>query len=125
MSYDEFILLPAIPRLPVDPVAVRRSRFSENIQRQIEKLAEDRPRSKRGRWFKDIEGGRVALSLRYARTELELVKGKHAVSCADRKEATAFLKAVLLDVEKGLFDNKLAQASALASARLRGSAKKP
>lgn len=124
MSYDEFTLLPAIPRLPVDPVAVRRTRFSENIQRQIEKLAEDRS-SKRGRWFKEIEGGRIALSLRYARTELELVKGKHAVSCADRKEAAAFLKAVLLDVEKGLFDGKLADASRVARDRLRGRAMKP
>lgn len=125
MSYDEFTLLPSVPHLPLDPVAVRRTRFSENIQRQIEKLAEERPRSKRGRWFKEIEGGRIALSLRYARTELELVKGKNAVSCADKKEATAFLKAVLLDVEKGAFDGKLAHASGVASARLRGHAKKP
>lgn len=120
MSFDEFTLLSAIPRKPDDPVRARRQRLAANISRQIDMLSEGNPsKSRRGRWFREIDGGRVAISLRYGKAELELAKGKFAVSCTDRKEAIAFLRAALIDVEAAKFDQKLEAAATAIRDRLR------
>lgn len=120
MSFDEFTLLPTIPRKTEDPVRVRRQRLAANIRRQIDMLSEgNASKSHRGRWFREVDGGRVAISLRYGKAELELAKGKFAVSCTDREETIAFLRAALIDVEAGKFDQKLEAAATAIRDRLR------
>jgi hypothetical protein len=119
MSFDEFTLLPAIPKKPDDPVVLRRERLATNVSRQISLLADNTTtKSRRGAWYREIGDGKIAICLRYGKVDLELAKGKFAASCNNRSEAAAFLKAALIDIEAGKFDQKLDEAAASIRERL-------
>lgn len=111
MSFENFKLLPKQKPAPADPHTKRRLRFLSQIEKQIGFATSDPDRKRRGQWFWKAGDGSYVLSVRYGRRDIELSKGKFAVSCATADEFVTVLQEVKRIALEGGFDEQLTRIS--------------
>ncbi|MDX0488360.1 hypothetical protein GOD58_18240 [Sinorhizobium medicae] len=111
MSFENFKLLPKQKPDPTDATTKRRLRFLSQIEKQIGFVTSDPDRKRRGQWFWKTGDGSYVLSVRYGRRDIELSKGKFAVSCADGDAIVTALQEVKRVALEGGFDDQLTRIS--------------
>ncbi|MBY3181028.1 hypothetical protein HFO24_04995 [Rhizobium laguerreae] len=112
MSFENMKLVAAKKKAPLDAAGKRRARLLHQINKQIDFASKFTPaRAQRGRWFQQEPDGSFTLSIRYGRRDLELSKGKFAISCTSTDELIKALEAGRLHCSKGQFDEQLERIS--------------
>ncbi|MDX0162465.1 hypothetical protein GOC43_11190 [Sinorhizobium meliloti] len=111
MSFENFKLLPKQKRDPADANTKRRLRFLSQIEKQIGFATSDPDRKRRGQWFWKTGDGSYVLSVRYGRRDIELSKGKFAVSSVDGDAIVTVLWEVKRVALEGGFDDQLTRIS--------------
>lgn len=112
MSFENMKLVAAKKRAPLDAAGKRRARLLHQINKQIDFASKfTLARAQRGRWFQQEPDGSFILAIRYGRRDLELSKGKFAISCASTDELIKALEAGRLHCSKGQFDEQLERIS--------------
>ncbi|WP_041409480.1 hypothetical protein [Sinorhizobium fredii] len=111
MAFENLKLLPKQTPFPADATTKRRLRFVSQIEKQIGFATAGADRKRRGQWFWKAGDGSYVLAVRYGRRDIELSKGKFAVSCADGNSIMTALQEVKRIALEGAFDEQLARIS--------------
>jgi hypothetical protein len=119
MSLEKVLNLTATqkPKI-VDQKDARRGRLLSRIEGQLALIdaikggdEPSKPMRRKSRWFW-VEGGDVFVCLQYARSPLELAKGRYSAKCADYESASLAFQTLSDAVTKGHFDDQI-QASSI------------
>ena len=102
----------------VDQKNARRGRLIRRIEGQLALIdaikgghEPSKPMRRKSRWFW-VEGGDVFVCLQYARSPLELAKGRYSARCADYESASRAFPTLSDAVSIGHFDDQI-QASSI------------
>lgn len=96
----------------MDRVSQRRQKIVAGIDQQTCLLDQYRQGLPvKNAWYWEGEDGRLFLSVRYGRSEVELAKGMYSVVCADTNELAVALKELRTMVLAGKLDEALQKAS--------------
>ena len=122
--FDGLKLISAAPFKSTDPVTKRRERLVMQIDNQLRMCdPENIGRPFRGRWWSTLIQGGHTLEIRYAKTPLELSKGKHAIACETAEALRDGLQKARSAAVDGHFDKQLAIISEAVKLRFAKNAK--